>query len=341
MLLWQQAFAGTRDTAISLQSTHLGEGRIRYTIITPDDPFYSFLDVTGFGLWDTNSFEWESRPPRWTNGAPAMNGWYFDGDGLGGQVRPYQASFVIRSALTSFKQVEYGALVLMSIGTVGGYHGHVVSVNVVGYWNARVLVPCPPEEADGSETNLTSTLKLFTLPDIQIASLILSNGRPAGISYSYPELNTVRLEATYDFNIWTNVAYIYGQSGTTTWINADPLDSYGNNYRVRLVAEGHAPNLPPLNPGTSMLTAAGSNPAKDTPPSKLRSLLERSRPDPDGTEVAFASEPGRAYSVMLLDLSMNPMTEVEVLATRSATSVLLRGAASRAGLIKITELSKP
>lgn len=338
-LLLRPALAGTRDATVAVESDYLGQGRIRYTIRTLDDPFYASLNVAGFGLYSPAGIVAESTPPRWTNTPPGAPAWSLESDAYGTQSRPYTASFVVQSSQTSFKRADKAAYVLISLSTVGGFHGYEFSENISGYMNADVLVPCPPEEADGSPTYLISGSKFFTLPDIQITGLLRTDGRPTGITYSYPEQSTVRLEATRDFSTWTNVAYIYGEKGVTTWTNSQPLDLYGSYYRVRLVAEGHAAALPPLNSTGPILAASAMQPLNGLPSPAPRSLVLSSRPRPDGMEVTFATKPGSSYNVTLLDFAMKPTSEIKVQAAQTSTQVLLPTTSTEAGLIRITELS--
>ena len=140
---------------LAFESRYLGDGWFEYSVITTDDPFFLFLDVTGAGVPFGPVSDAGPLPLDWTNmpSADERVFWAFDGIGLGDQLRPYRVTVRLRSAETTFKRAP-GGVVTMSLAIVGGYHGHLASGNIVGYWIPDVLVPCAPGEADGSATNL-------------------------------------------------------------------------------------------------------------------------------------------------------------------------------------------
>jgi hypothetical protein len=247
--------AHAERSPLAFESTYLGNGWFEYSVITTDDPFFLFLDVTGAGVQFGPAAEVGPAPPRWTNlWDTNFVSWRFDGIGFGDQIRPYRATFRVRSAHTSYKRASAGGMVLMSLAIVGGYHGQWASGNIVGYWIPEALVPCPPGEADGSATNLLQWCPMINgLPEPRLVNLIQSGGGPVGVAFEYPELSTVRLEGTRDFRAWTNVAYIHGAAGVTPWTTNVSLSNYGDFFRLRLVAEGHAINLPPLETSSPML----------------------------------------------------------------------------------------
>lgn len=119
-----------------------------------------------------------------------------------------------------------------------------VSDNVVGYAAVPCLVPCRPDQADGSPTNVVYDLKL--LPDIAINGLIQTNGEIYGVGFAWTNSSTLVLQGTHDLNAWTNIAYIWSNPPETVWTTNTPLNSYGDFFRVALVADGHSTNLPPL-----------------------------------------------------------------------------------------------
>ena len=234
---------------VAFESTYLGDGWFEYSVVTTDDPFFLFLDITGAGVRFGPAVEGGPTPAQWTNLVHTNYiSWSFEGTGLGDQTRPYRASFRLRSAHTNYMRASGAGIVLMSLAIVGGYHGHLASANIVGYWIPDALVPCPPEEADGSATNLVQWSPMINgLPEPRLVSLIQSGDEHVGLAFEYPEPSTVRLEGTRDFRSWSNVAYIHGAPGATAWTTNVSLSNYGDFFRLRLVAEGHATNMPPLN----------------------------------------------------------------------------------------------
>ena len=338
-LLLGAAAAPARD-AMTVQSAYLGDGWFRYTVHTTYDPYFLYLDTTWFALGDATGLERGLNPPHWTN-SPLGPGllWIFAGNGVGHQVLPYDASFLVHSDRTTFKRGPLGATILMSLSTAGG-HGYPVLSGIVGYWNVDVLVPCPPEEADGSSPTLPIHSTWMTLPDIEITEILRNGSSPIGLTYYYPDANTMRLEATRDFRSWTNVAYIFGGGSYTSWTNDVPLSNFGSSYRLELVAEGHGTNLPPLNPvpsGLAAETPSGKSLTTSTiPAAQGPRLLARSLSGPDG-EFTFSSIAGRTYSVSLLNDALQPSLTQEVRATASTTTVRLQTARPDFGFLKIQE----
>jgi len=251
-------FAGAvqaERSPVAFESTYLGDGWFEYSVVTTDDPFFLFLDIMGTGVQFGPSMDAGPAPAQWTNLVHTnFISWSFDGIGLGDQTRPYRATFRLRSAHTNYRRAPGAGLVLMSLAIVGGYHGQLASANIVGYWIPDALVPCAPEEADGSATNLVLWAPMISgLPEPRLVNLIQDGGEQVGVNFEYPEPSTVRLEGTRDFRSWNNVAYIHGNAGVTAWTTNVSLSSYGDFFRLRLVAEGHATNMPPLSEASPLL----------------------------------------------------------------------------------------
>jgi hypothetical protein len=108
------------------------------------------------------------------------------------------------------------------------------------------LVPCSPEQVDGSPTNFVFVLKL--LPDVNIDHLVLADGDIWGVDFFWNGQSTFLLQSSTDFNHWTDVAYVWSYPPETEWIADGPLNSFGQYFRMALVADGHIAdaNLPPL-----------------------------------------------------------------------------------------------
>jgi hypothetical protein len=286
---------------IALESIYLGNGWFRYRLTTVDDPFFAFFDLGSLSVSFENRVEHGPTPDDWgtsTNFAGAT-AWEPIGPVLpGSQVRPYERTFLARSSSRHFKQ-QVGALITMSFGTVGGYHGHATSMNIVGFVNINALVPCPESEADGSPTNLLTKVSIINLPDVEILSLVRNGAATHGVTFRYGEASTLRLDGTADFRSWnTN----------------QPLDTFGNFYRLQLVAEGQVTNLPPLNSSSSpgpLFVSANANPMK----------VLRCAPVADGVEVTIATQPGNTHEVSLLDSSARPVQSQSLTASSEVATV--------------------
>lgn len=313
--LWAAPVQG-RDV-LTLESTYLGEGMFRYRIHTSDDPFFNYLDVLGLGIDGVTATNLGVNPPRWSsNLQPASVSWNFDAQTAGSQVRPYTATFTMQSGFTNFRRSTLGATLIMSLGTVGAYHGQPEALDVTGLWNADVLVPCAPGDADGSSTNLLAVGPFEWVADIRIVELLRQGDSVMGVKYDYAETNTVRLEASRDMLSWTNVAYIYGGRPTTSWTNNTSLNAYGNFFRLRLVAEGHASSVPPLS------AAAGFNAASSGASDSSGRILS-CVPSGKSVTVRFQAVPGRRYRVSSMDGTFNVREQREVITTSDTETVSL------------------
>lgn len=301
---------------IALESTYLGDGWFRYRLTTVDDPFFAFFDLGSLSVTFENRVEHGPTPEDWgtsTNFGDAA-AWEPIGPVLpGSQVRPYERTFLVRSSSRHFKQ-QVGALITMSFGTVGGYHGQATSMNIVGFVNINALVPCPESEADGSPTNLLTKVSIINLPDVEILSLVRNGAATHGVTFRYGEASTLRLDGTADFRSWNKIVYLYGGAGDTTWTTNQSLDTFGNYYRLLLVAEGHVTNLPPLNASLSpgpLFVAANVNPVK----------VLRCAPVADGVEVTIATRPGNTHEISLLDSNARPVQSQSLTASSEVATV--------------------
>ena len=241
-----------------LESAYVGDGWFRYTISAPDDPYFLFVDVGAISIYEPGMsvLELGPPPPRWTNNPstePAVTWVSEDINGWNVRQRPYSTSFLLNGTYSSRRGT---ATLIFSLATITGWNewGPIVSGNIAGYWNSNVLVPGAP---DGSGTNLLTSLP-GDLPDPLMAELLRTGKQITGIAYDYPNTNTMRLEGSRDMKVWTNIAYIFGAPGRTTWTSSSPLNDFGNFFRVLLVAEGHATVLPPLTPASPRLVLAGA-----------------------------------------------------------------------------------
>jgi len=251
-------------TFLELQSTYLGDGWFQYQMTVMNDPFFAEADVTGLGITFTNEIEHSTTSTNWINSdwTNSYSGWSFTN---GYPARPYTETFQIRSSETSYKMAATnkweGAIFTLSLyfseldpAMLTG----IVSEDIAAYvGGVPCLVPCRPEEADGSPTNFVYVLKL--LPDIQINQLILENGNAHGVDFTWNDPSTFLLQGSADLNNWTNIAYLWSYPPETIWTTNQSLGNYGQFFRLAIVSFDHTTNLPPL---TSSLLLAPKTIAK-------------------------------------------------------------------------------
>jgi hypothetical protein len=298
-LLWLGSGIASATTFLTLQSTFLGNGWFQYQMTVMNDPFFTEADITGFEIITfTNQIDQINGTQGWAY-TGITNGWAFTN---GYPARPYVETFLVRSSETSYRLSSGtnldGAFVLLSLVLTEMYPGvaeGVVSGNIVGYVLMPCLVPCSPEEADGSPTNFVYTLKL--LPDVIINSLIQTNSQIYGVDFTWDSESTFLLQGTADFNVWTNIAYVWSYPPETLWTTNTPLNAYGSFFRVALVADGHSTNLPPL---TSSLAL--------TPKTVAQGSLTLTTPRVTGCQFArgkvvvnLATQPGQTVQVKAVD----------------------------------------
>jgi len=288
-------------TFMQFDSTYLGGGWFQYNMQVVNDPFFRTADVTELILNFTNQIDQSMNTFNWTNtGSDGSNSyWAFSRDI---PPRPYQELFLVRSSETSYRQGTNGngdgGVALLSLDFTDFCPLSPVDTgNVVGYANFPCLVPCGPDKADGSPTNFSYTVRL--LPDIVIQQLIQSNGMTVGVDFVWNYYSTFVLQASPDLQTWTNVAYIDSTPPETLWTTNQSLNSFGNFFRVELLANGYATNLPPLNPGVSLPQSSAAK--ASLAPAAVIPHVSGARITAGHIAVNLVTEPGQNYAVEALD----------------------------------------
>ena len=322
---------------VELESTYLGNGWFRYRLQSQEDPFFLFHDVGYLGLEFPGFAEFASDPPNWAStNRPAIGqdpdhiGWQVEDCGhVACQTQPYERVFFARSDKQHFRQIE-NAFVGTSFSLVGGYHGWATTINLVAALHMRALAPCDAHQTNGSATNVLHRFAIITLPDPKIKALVYAGHDVHGVTFDYPEASTVRLEATRDFRNWTNIAYIYGIKGETTWSTNTSLKSFGEFFRLRLIAEGHALTLPPLQGGAGLATAA-------EPRSRWNSEapLVRCRARGKELEVEINGQTNSRHIVRMTNRSMTVLQTREVYLVGNSATVLFDTPINESAVISV------
>jgi len=237
-------------TFLQFQSTYLGDGWFQYQMSVFNDPFFTEADITDLAVNFAGEIGSSTTSTNWseTDSADAVSTWSFTN---GYPARPYQETFLIQSSDTSFRLATNfdDAITTFSLFLTGFTPafggGGVYSENVVGYAWMPCLVPCTPDEADGSPTNYIFVLKI--VPDVAINQLIQTNGNIYGMDFTWDYASTFLLQGSTDLNNWTNVAYVWSYPPETIWTTNTPLNNFGNFFRISLIADGYDTNLPSLN----------------------------------------------------------------------------------------------
>jgi hypothetical protein len=252
-------------TFLTLQSTYLGDGWFQYQMNVMNDPFFTEADITDLQIIFTNQIDQTDGTAGWSY--QGTNEWEFTN---GYPARPYSETFLIRSSETSWRlatNVFDGALVLFSLFPTDfnpmAVESGVISGNIVGNGWLPCLVPCDTADADGSPTNFLYVLKL--LPDVTINQLIQTNGNIYGVDFTWDSDSTFLIQGSTNLNNWTNIGYIWSYPPETVWTTNTPLNNYGQFFRVELVADGHATNLPPLTSALAFPSKTKASVSSTTP----------------------------------------------------------------------------
>lgn len=314
---------------IILESSYLGDGWFQYTLTNPQNPYFQEADFTSFYVNAfTNFLAYGADPVDWQSLSPV--GWNFTGSTP--QNRPYQTVFLVQSQYTSYCTTNEGALVLFLLYPQSYLWSPNFS-NIAGWYPLSCLIPCPPEQADGSPSNLVDAVELF--PDVAINSILVISNHVQGFTFSWATDSTVLAQGTTDLVNWTNIAYALGSPPSTTWTSAVPLDAYGNVFRLALVATQQDSNL--VNNAGTMTQSSMSQSA---PVSEDATVSGCRIGDGGIVEATIVTESGCSYEVYLSEKSGERCQEQTFTATTSTTTVQFRpeGIASPA-IIKVLRLS--
>jgi len=193
--------------------------------------------------------------------------------------------------------------------------------------NLDCLVPCDAAEADGSPTNFI--VRIEFVRDIKIDELIHTNGQFYGVTFSWGQASTVQLEGTFNLTNWTRIARFFGDPPRTTWTTNVSLNSYGQFFRLSLVANQHLTNA------VAASRVASSMPElRDVPISTKEFIQNRIR-------IGFASSPDAVYEVEICDWSGKIIATRQVVATGVFTTVTFEcGETTGSGFFKVRQMIK-
>ncbi len=326
LALFVAGFGVARATTfLELQSTYLGDGWFRYQMNVKNDPFFTQSYVPGIQIGFTNQVNQNTVSANWVNtdSANAYSSWSFSGGNS--PTPPFEVTWTIRSSETAYKlqtNIFNGdAIAQLSLNIASIYPGSlrgggVYSQNVIGCANLSSLVPCSPEQADGSPPNFVYTLKLA--PDVIIKQLIQTNGNILGVDFLWDSEATFVLQGTGDFKNWTNLAYIWSYPPETFWVTNQSLNSRGSYFRLQLVTDRHTTNVP------SLVSSAVIKPKIPGPPNQL--ILRGCQLTGSNLVVSVSSSPGQGFYLQALDSRLNIQQSRFVITAGSLTAVTFAAA---------------
>jgi hypothetical protein len=226
-LVLQQAATASM---FEVESTYVGDGWFSYRVKTIGDPRFTVVTLKTLNLpVFLNRVQYGTNSPSWTPSADPIGAtWNYVSSGS--QPAGYEARFTVRSSERTFRTATVTAL---------GYDFEYVDSSTTqvasGSAEFSVLVPCLPAQADNSPTNRVSGFDpLPPLADLKIDKLVARGGAIEGIGFSYSGDFTVTLQATTNFVQWSDVARLRGVGVSNVWTTNQPLNSYGNFFRLQL-----------------------------------------------------------------------------------------------------------
>lgn len=226
---------------LEFESRYDGDGWFHYRLRTMEDPFISLIYFRQICPFDVFlNYETNTVPNNWTNYFPPSTWAGIMPDPQFPQSRIEEISFSVRSSSRFFKTQTKGFLTIHSVYFSDPYFERGEMSGFVVY---PALVPCLAEEADGSAATLVSRIEL--LADIKIDNLICTNGNIYGVTFSWSGPSTVELQGSFNMVDWTTITRFFGDAPQTTWTTNTPLNSFGQFFRLSLVAARHLTNSPP------------------------------------------------------------------------------------------------
>lgn len=224
---------------LRMESAYLGDGWFEYRVRLVDDPFYETASLGAISVSFPGRVEYGVDPAGWLSSMAGMDKAIWNSGMQQGQLRPYERTFLARSTHRTFKTVDQAAQITYTATSRSGLLPAAQAGQIAGLLSFRALVPCPPEDADGSAAQQSSSQALRD--DLRISSLTIENGVPTKLSYEWPHASTVSLEASSDLENWTSVTTIEGVAGMTTWDATVALENFGRFYRLILINHEESP----------------------------------------------------------------------------------------------------
>ncbi len=225
----------------TVRSTYLSDGWFQYDVTLHHDPFFREATIGGLGLFFTNFTDLAEAPAGWSNALDqGVAGWAYPTSSPP-QIRPWTARFLAHSSNTTFKTKTAGVV----LGGTFVPQAQLVSPYLAGemayFQKMAALGPCVPSEADGSSTSITASVEIY--PDVTIDELYMVSGVPYGLTFSWCSSCTVQIQASTNLTTWTAVTNVLGYAPSTTWTSPVPLWTYGDYFKIRLLATEHRPEL--------------------------------------------------------------------------------------------------
>ena len=231
---------GSAAEFLTLRSTYLGDGLFEYRVDLADDVFFTNASVGSLSVSFTNRVEFGATDQNWTSSDSETSHAIWNFDLNSAQTRPYSTSFQVRSSNTTYRTVDAVAFVSYQATP----QNLLVSTNfpaLAGFAALRAIVPCSPDQADGSSSQLFDQFKLRE--ELTISGLATTPGEVTGISFWWNLESTVQIQSSPDLSDWVVQTNLLGEAGTNEWVFPVSVRTNRLFYRLRLLATGKRPDL--------------------------------------------------------------------------------------------------
>lgn len=220
--------ASARDL-VQLESSYLGDGLFEYRVTILSDPFLASLSVEQLfvrGTWTGP----HALPADWKTNAPIAGFLELQPTVAGPLNLPWTRTFRLQSNQTTFKRHISG--LRLPLGGQFATNAPIFSGSsaLAAIASLPALIPCPPAEADGSETNSTSRFETFRNPVIQELGLI--DGEARFLTLTHQGTAYLRLESSTNLTDWLAVTHLRATNGVNRWTNSASLGEPGSFFRL-------------------------------------------------------------------------------------------------------------
>ena len=268
------------DTSASLRTTSLGDGWFEYRFHIQYNAFFDVFDSVSWDVPFEGFQEFGS-----TDGASEveLSDSRFLVKWLGDQPRETDRVVTVRSdsSLVGYSDIN---LCFLAVPSGWGGGGGIISGNIAGYIRFHGLAPCLTGDPD--LVGASTYTNVVMMPDPQITDCTANS-----LSWNWSSGATMRIDASLDLLGWSPVTQVVNTAAVNTWVSPEPLNTYGNAFRVNLVSNKVGPAMGLYGAVKRRVTTA---------PAILPSGIE---PQMDGRiGIRFPSQPGYAYRVCVWDV---------------------------------------
>lgn len=298
--------AGARaNPFVHVDCDYEGDGWFKYKVRLPVDPFWQEAFIGSIDFSAFGPAEQVEAPTQWAHDSSL--GFTYVAEG--GQVRPTEYVFRLKSPYRHFKRVNNKMLLIMSLipqDWWGDAMGTVFSINLVGFANIDMIVPSPDSVAD--EPELPQTISLSLVPDARVEKVVMQGASAEGIRFVAPAACTYQVEGSKNLTDWT-ILCAGTCSGGTNGAFSSSISSGGPFYRVMLTGFAN--------------TLAGGSIVHEPDAGGVVKLIEGAqlKMEQAGLKVAFPSKVSGHYRIEFLDAGCKVQKLLNYTASSELSSV--------------------